>query len=55
MTLSVIITTKDHESIINRALKSVKFADEIVIVDLESTDDTVKICRKYTDKIYTKI
>ena len=52
MTLSVIITTKDHESIINRALKSVKFADEIVIVDLESTDDTVKICRKYTDKIY---
>ncbi len=52
MTLSVIITTKDHESIIERALKSVKFADEIVIVDLQSTDNTVKICRKYTDKIY---
>jgi glycosyltransferase involved in cell wall biosynthesis len=52
MSFSVIITTKDHQSIIERALKSVSFADEIVVIDLESSDDTVKIAKKYTDKIY---
>ena len=53
MSLSVIITTKDHEAIIERALKSVKFADEILVVDLESSDDTVQIVKKYTDKVFT--
>lgn len=52
-TLSVIITTKDHESIIERALRSVKFADEIVIIDLHSQDKTVEIARQYTQKIFT--
>ena len=28
--------------------------DEIIIVDSESTDETVNICRRYTDKIYTQ-
>lgn len=53
MSLSVIITTCNHEKIIKRALESVKFADEIVVVDLESTDKTVGIAKKYTDKIFT--
>ncbi len=53
MSLSVIITTKDHGSIIERALKSVKFADEIVVVDLESSDNTVEIVKKYTDRVFS--
>lgn len=51
-TLSVIISTKNHASIVERALKSVEFADEIVVIDLHSQDETVKIAQKYTDKIY---
>lgn len=53
MTLSVIISTKDHESIIERALKSVKFADEIIVVDLHSQDKTVEIVKKYTDRVFS--
>jgi glycosyltransferase involved in cell wall biosynthesis len=50
-TLSVVVTTKNEEDKIARCLESVKWADEIVIVDGFSTDRTVEICRQYTDKI----
>jgi len=50
-TLSVIIITKNEAEIIGRCLESVKWADEIIVVDSGSTDDTVNICRRYTDKI----
>ncbi len=51
-TLSVIISTKNNAKIIERALQSVSFADEIVVIDIESEDKTVEIARQYTDKIY---
>jgi len=50
-TLSVIIITKNAATHIERCLQSVKFANEIIIVDSGSTDHTVDLCRKYTDKI----
>ena len=49
--LSVIIITKNEAHNITDCLESVKFADEIVIVDSGSTDGTVDICKNYTDKI----
>jgi len=52
--LSVVIITKNEESTIDRCLGSLKWADEIVVVDGFSTDRTVEICRKYTDKIFQK-
>lgn len=52
MTLSVIISTKNNEDIIERALKSVGFADEIVVVDMHSQDKTVDLAKKYTDKVF---
>lgn len=52
MKLSVIIITKNAELTIEDTLKSVEFADEIIIVDSHSTDNTLKISEKYTDKIY---
>ncbi len=52
MKLSVVINTKNAEATLEATLKSVKFADEIIIVDMKSDDATVEIAQKYTDKIF---
>ena len=52
--LSVIIITKNEQDNIKNCLESVKWADEIIVVDSGSTDRTEEICRKYTDKFYVK-
>jgi glycosyltransferase involved in cell wall biosynthesis len=49
--LSVAIITYNEEANIRRTLESVKWADEIVVVDSGSTDRTTSICREYTDKV----
>lgn len=51
--ISVIIITKNEENWIKNCLESVKWADEIIVVDKGSTDGTVEITRKYTEKIIT--
>ena len=50
--LSVVILTKNEEDRITACLESVKWADEIVIVDNDSTDKTLELARQYTDKIF---
>ncbi|MGZ5056596.1 MAG: glycosyltransferase family 2 protein [Methylobacter sp.] len=50
--LSVIIITKNEASHIGRCLESVSWADEIIVLDSGSQDDTVSICHRYTDKVY---
>ncbi len=54
LSVSVVILTKNREQKIARCLDSVKWADEIIVVDDESTDRTVKIAHKYTDKVFIK-
>ncbi len=49
--LTVIIPAFNEESYIEDALKSVAFADEIIVVDSFSTDKTVNIARQYTNNI----
>lgn len=51
MSLSVAIVTLDEEANIGRTLESVKWADEIVVVDSGSTDRTCEIAREYGAKI----
>jgi glycosyltransferase involved in cell wall biosynthesis len=51
--LSVAIITHNEESNIRGAIESVKWADEIVVVDSFSTDKTLEICRQYTDRVFT--
>ena len=51
--LSVAIITHNEEDNIRGALESVKWADEIVVVDSFSTDRTAEICREYTDKVFS--
>ena len=50
-TLSVIIPTFNEEAYIERALMSVQFADEIIVVDSFSTDKTVAIANSYDCKV----
>ena len=49
--LSVVVITKNAEDKIRNCLESVKWVDEIVIVDGHSTDNTRDIAGEYTDRI----
>jgi len=51
--LSVIIITKNEAQHIGRCLASVAWADEIIVLDSGSTDDTVAICRQYTQQVFS--
>jgi len=50
--VSVVVITKNESANIDDCLGSVHaWADEIIVVDDESTDNTVELAQKYTDKI----
>lgn len=51
--LSVVVITKNEEKNIRRCLESVAWADEIVIVDNESTDRTREIAAAFDARIFT--
>lgn len=53
MALTVIIIAKDEERNIRRCLESVQFADEIVVFDSGSTDNTVAIAKEYTEHVFS--
>lgn len=52
--ISAVIITKNEEDRIKDCLDSVKWADEIIVVDSFSTDRTVEICRGYTDRVFQR-
>jgi glycosyltransferase involved in cell wall biosynthesis len=49
--LTVIIPCKNEEKNLRDCLESVKWADEIFVVDSGSTDKTLEIAREYTDRV----
>ncbi len=57
-TVSVIITTKNSARTLSNLLKSIKEQSykntEIILVDNHSTDSTISIASKFTDKIFQK-
>jgi len=52
--LSVTVITKNEAADIGHMLESVRFADEIIVVDSHSTDDTVAIARRHTDRVVVR-
>ncbi len=51
--LSAVIITKNEEKIIEKCLAAVeKIADEIIIIDTFSTDNTIEICKKFNAKTF---
>ena len=49
--LSVCVVTYNEEGNIRDCLKSVAWADQIVVVDSFSSDKTTEICREFTDEV----
>ena len=52
--LSVVVITKNEEKNIQDCLGSVAWADEIIVVDDYSSDRTIELAKKYTDKIFQR-
>ena len=50
--LSATIIVKNGERTIERCLRSVSFADEIIILDSGSTDQTLAIARRHTECVH---
>jgi glycosyltransferase involved in cell wall biosynthesis len=53
MDISGIVITHNEENNIRECLESIKWLNEIVIVDSQSKDNTLKIASEYTDKIFS--
>ncbi|MEY3523082.1 MAG: hypothetical protein RIT33_499 [Pseudomonadota bacterium] len=51
MSLSVILITKNEEANLKDCLESVSFADEIIVVDSQSSDKTQEIARSFGAKL----
>ena len=52
--LSVTVITWNEEERFRPCLESVAWADEIIVVDAESTDKTVQVAREFTDRIWIR-
>ena len=50
--ISAFIVCLNEAHQIRRALESIRFCDEIIVVDSGSTDQTLEIAKEFTDKIF---
>ena len=46
-TLTALVHTKNSAATLDNCLKSLTFADQIIVIDMQSQDDSVKIARKH--------
>jgi glycosyltransferase involved in cell wall biosynthesis len=54
MKITATVITLNEEHNIAAALESLAWADEIIVVDSESSDRTVEIARRFTDRVYVR-
>jgi hypothetical protein len=53
--ISCCIVCFNEAANMRRCLESVKWCDEIIVVDSFSTDGTLEICREYTDRVIQRV
>lgn len=46
--ISVVLIARDEAHLLRDCLESVKWADEIVVLDMQSGDDTADVCARYS-------
>lgn len=51
MSISAVVIAKNAEKIIKKSLESVQFANEVILVDIKSTDQTSEIAKKYCTRV----
>jgi glycosyltransferase involved in cell wall biosynthesis len=51
--ISAFVVSKNEGHLLENCIKSILFCDEIIVVNLESTDNTVAIAEKYGSKVIT--
>jgi len=49
--ISVLLPTYNCATVVRATLESVKWADEILVVDSHSTDETLEVCQQYEARI----
>lgn len=52
--ISAVLITKNEAQRLPEALESVRWVDDIVVVDANSTDATVDVARRYTDRVVVR-
>lgn len=52
--ITVIIPTLNEETRVEKALQSAQFADEIIVIDSFSTDNTIAIAKEYNARVYQR-
>lgn len=53
VTLGAALIVKNEEAMLGQCLESLKGFDEIIVCDTGSSDKTIEIAKRYTDKVYT--
>ena len=54
MPVTATVITFNEAANIQAALESLSWADEIIVIDSESTDDTAAIARRFTDRVVVR-
>ncbi|MGZ9190375.1 MAG: glycosyltransferase, partial [Nitrospira sp.] len=52
--IAAVVITKDEQNNIADCLESVRWADEVIVVDAESRDRTVELAKRYTPRVFVR-
>jgi len=52
--ISVVLITRNESKRIRQCMDSIRWADELIVVDQNSTDSTADICREYGAKLFSR-